>query len=180
MTAFIDAQDQYSSIHALALVDSRNTGERRTRVRWIWARSLGGSGRRTRGNVSCLGRAGGGRGGGRGANGRIKPNGLVNERKTPPPPLPNILFSKSPTPTTHESVRKGKGKVVEAGGDVEMLDGDEDARPPGEVDSAQMYVFSLYSIYSLSFFLFLRFCHMNIELIAYIFSNSSGITHHHL
>jgi hypothetical protein len=63
-----------------------------------------------------------------GVNGRMKPNGFVNGRKTPPLPLPNILFSGSPmpTPTSPSLRRKGKGKAVEDDGDVEMLDGDED------------------------------------------------------
>jgi hypothetical protein len=60
----------------------------------------------------------------------MKPNGFVNGRKTPPPPLPNILFSGSPTPTLMSPSlrRKGKGKAVQGNGDVEMLDGDEDLR----------------------------------------------------
>jgi hypothetical protein len=51
-----------------------------------------------------------------GVNGRMKPNGFVNGRKTPPPPLPNILFSGSPTPTpTSPSLRrKGKERLLRA------------------------------------------------------------------
>jgi len=64
----------------------------------------------------------------------MKPNGFVNGRKTPPPPLPNILFfgSRTPTPTSPSLRRKGKGKAVKGDGDVEMLDGDEIS---GKVDS---------------------------------------------
>ena len=55
----------------------------------------------------------------------MKPNGFVNERKTPPPPLPNILFLGSRTPTPTSPSLKRKGKAVKGDGDVEMLDGDE-------------------------------------------------------
>jgi len=42
-----------------------------------------------------------------GVDGRMNPNGFVNGRKTPPPPLPNILFSGSPTLTpTSPSLRR--------------------------------------------------------------------------
>jgi hypothetical protein len=54
----------------------------------------------------------------------MKPNGFVNGRKTLPPPLPNILFSGSltPTPTSPSLRRKEKVKAVEGDGDVEMLE----------------------------------------------------------
>jgi hypothetical protein len=49
-------------------------------------------------------------------------NGFVNGCKTPPLPLPNILFSGSPmpTPTSPSLRRKGKGKAVEGDGDQDL------------------------------------------------------------
>ncbi|KDR71406.1 hypothetical protein GALMADRAFT_785909 [Galerina marginata CBS 339.88] len=50
-----------------------------------------------------------------GINGRVKPNDVVNGRKsTPPPPLASILFSGSPTSTpTSPNLRRGGGKRKE-------------------------------------------------------------------
>jgi len=94
-----------------------------------------------------------------GVNGRMKPNGFVNGRKTPPPPLPNILFSGSLTPTSPSLRRKWKSKAVEGDGSVEMLDGDEEGR---------LYINVCFSHFIHFLFLFLRFCYKNIELIAWI------------
>jgi len=46
----------------------------------------------------------------------MKLNGFVNGRKTPPPPLPNILFLGSPTPTPKRQSlrRKGKERLLRA------------------------------------------------------------------
>jgi hypothetical protein len=78
-------------------------------------------------------------------------NGFVNRRKTPPPPLPNILFSGSPmpTPTSPSLRRKGKGKAVEG-------DGDQDLR--GRVTLLKCTFFSLYS------FSCVHFCHFAIRI----------------
>jgi len=84
----------------------------------------------------------------------MKPNDFVNERKTPPPPLPNILFSGSPTPTSMSPSfrRKGKGKAVEGNGDIEMLDGGEDLW-----GRSTLLKCTLFSLYSFSCFYFCDF-----------------------
>ena len=52
----------------------------------------------------------------------VKLNDFIYGRKTPPPPLPNIVFLGSPMPTlTSPSLRrKGKGKAVEGDGDEDL------------------------------------------------------------